>query len=276
MVFILTPVILVAIETATVLASAAGKIDGNVLYNTGAIILTVEFLKLAVSLGSIYREDPNMSEIRQFSLKQFALFSVPGLIYCVNNNLFLWIVTQISPSIFQILLNLRIVVSAVLFRCLLGRQLSTWQWLSTVTLTIGASLAQVSGLTSNTTGFSFFGLMLTLLYTLLSTVAGVYSEVLLKNDKLSLHGANSALYTWGVIFNGAMLVIQSQQSSGGFFRGWDYGITWVTLSLFVSCHGQLTAAAPLSIEPIVERFVSARCLNMVPYSFWFVCVMLRR
>lgn len=251
---LLAPVLFITVQTLTVLSGASSKVNGKVIYNTGAIVLFVEILKLLVSLGAAYKNDSSLTELRGMSLYKFMLFSIPGLLYCVNNNIFLWIMTQISPSVFQVLLNLRIVVSALMFRCLLGRDLTRRQWLSTVTLTIGASLTQLSGLMATDQEYSMFGLLLTLFYTLLSTLAGVYSEVLLKKQDLSLSAANAALYAWGIVFNAIMLMMQSQQGEGGFFRGWEYPVTWMTLMFMVSAVGIDLAPHP-RIQRVWRRFL---------------------
>ena len=54
-----------------------------------------------------------------------------------------WTLKYVDPATYQILGNLKIVTTGVLFRLLLQRRLSLLQWISLVLLMIGATTSQV-------------------------------------------------------------------------------------------------------------------------------------
>lgn len=56
-----------------------------------------------------------------------------------------WTLKYVDPATYQILGNLKIVTTGVLFRLLLQRRLSLLQWISLVLLMIGATTSQVPG-----------------------------------------------------------------------------------------------------------------------------------
>lgn len=55
-----------------------------------------------------------------------------------------WTLKYVDPATYQILGNLKIVTTGVLFRLLLQRRLSLLQWISLVLLMIGATTSQVA------------------------------------------------------------------------------------------------------------------------------------
>jgi hypothetical protein len=185
-------------------------------------VLVVEILKLFVSLFGMWSHDKKFTELRTSTWSQFFKYSIPGILYAINNNIFLIVLLQLSPALFQLLLNLRVVWTAFIFKFMLGRQVSGKQWIAISCLIIGCVLSQsstvhsVQQISSSTTksltatsiadstetdmNASALGLILVAAYTLISTSAGVINEVLLKSG-VSLHTANFQLYFFGVILN---------------------------------------------------------------------------
>lgn len=60
-----------------------------------------------------------------------------------------WTLKYVDPATYQILGNLKIVTTGVLFRLLLQRRLSLLQWISLVLLMIGATTSQVTTAVGN-------------------------------------------------------------------------------------------------------------------------------
>jgi len=108
--------------------------------------------------------------------KTVALFPIPSVIYLIHNNVQFATLTYVDTSTYQIMGNLKIVTTGVLFRCLmfqtldfrsvslisqlvsdsffffffffcrmfLGRRLSNLQWMAIVLLAVGTTTSQVS------------------------------------------------------------------------------------------------------------------------------------
>ena len=62
---------------------------------------------------------------------------------CVPTTSQFWTLKYVDPATYQILGNLKIVTTGVLFRLLLRRRLSTLQWIALALLMIGATTSQV-------------------------------------------------------------------------------------------------------------------------------------
>jgi len=150
---------------------------------------------------------------------EFVSYMVPGLIYFVNNNCQFYILQAIDPTSFQLLSQLKTIFTGVLFRALLKRKLALVQWLALVILACGTAVSQlklvqdVEDRHQSLKGLPLPGLLkeqhpelvgisLCLMTSLLSALAGVYAEKLLKDRaSASIHWQNIQLYIWGVLFN---------------------------------------------------------------------------
>lgn len=214
-------------------------------------VLITESCKLLFSLAMLVSSVPDgLKTLLSSDPGRLLKLSVPGLLYCINNNVFLHVLSDVMPASFQVLLQLRVIWTGLLFRLVMGKHLSGMQWLALLVLSGGAVLTQTRGsgddeeLGAGAAGASgrnldtalhMVALGLTLLYTLLSSLAGVYTELLLKRGgDESIHLTNVPLYTWGVIFNVGTLFVQGSTATGGFWRGWDRSGTWVVMILLVS------------------------------------------
>ena len=72
------------------------------------------------------------------------MFIVPSAIYLVQNNIQFLFLKYVDPSTYQILGNLKIATTGILFRVFLKRYLSKVKWLSLMLLLVGATTSQVS------------------------------------------------------------------------------------------------------------------------------------
>ena len=76
--------------------------------------------------------------------RQAALFVVPSLIYWLHNNVQFLTLQYVDAPTYQILGNLKIVTTGLLFYIWLRRKLTPLQWMALVLLMIGAATSQVS------------------------------------------------------------------------------------------------------------------------------------
>ena len=78
-----------------------------------------------------------------YSTGQTALFVVPSIIYWVHNNVQFMTLQYVDAATYQILGNLKIVTTGLLFWVWLRRKLSLLQWMALVLLMVGATTSQV-------------------------------------------------------------------------------------------------------------------------------------
>ncbi|XP_019704368.1 CMP-sialic acid transporter 1 isoform X2 [Elaeis guineensis] len=155
------------------------------------------------------------------------LFPIPSVIYLIHNNVQFSTLTYVDPSTYQIMGNLKIVTTGILFRLFMRRRLSTLQWMAIVLLAVGTTTSQVKGCGEASCDSLFSapmqGYMLGLLSACLSALAGVYTEYLMKKNNDSLYWQNVQLYTFGSIFNMARLLLDD------FRVGFENGPWWQRL-----------------------------------------------
>ncbi|KAJ6326657.1 hypothetical protein OIU78_013695 [Salix suchowensis] len=159
--------------------------------------------------------------------KSVRLYVIPSIIYLIHNNVQFATLTYVDTSTYQIMGNLKIVTTAILFRLFLRRRLSNLQWMAIVLLTVGTTTSQVKGCGEASCDSMFAapiqGYMLGVLSACLSALAGVYTEFLMKKNNDSLYWQNVQLYTFGSIFNMARLVLDDYRS------GYENGFWWQRL-----------------------------------------------
>ncbi|KAJ8471459.1 hypothetical protein OPV22_025802 [Ensete ventricosum] len=201
---------------------------GKYRYDYATVPFLAEVFKLLVSSFFLGKECQSSSPPRMTrEWKTVRLFPIPSIIYLVHNNVQFATLTYVDPSTYQIMGNLKIVTTGILFRFFLRRRLTTLQWMAIVLLTVGTTTSQVKGCGEASCDSLFSapiqGYMLGLLSACLSALAGVYTEYLMKKNNDSLYWQNVQLYMFGAIFNMARLMLDDFRS------GFEYGPWWQRL-----------------------------------------------
>ncbi|KAJ0962971.1 hypothetical protein J5N97_028093 [Dioscorea zingiberensis] len=212
----------------TLLTSSQGilttlsQTNGRYRYDYATIPFLAEIFKLLVSSFLLWKEFQGSYPPRMTTeWKTVRLFPIPSIIYLIHNNVQFATLTFVDPSTYQIMGNLKIVTTGILFRLFLKRKLSNLQWMAIVLLAVGTTTSQVKGCGEATCDSIFSspiqGYMLGLLSACLSALAGVYTEYLMKKNNDSLYWQNVQLYTFGAIFN--MLRLVWDDFRLGFYKG---------------------------------------------------------
>ncbi|KAJ1918313.1 UDP-galactose transporter Gms1 [Tieghemiomyces parasiticus] len=194
---------------------------------------------------------------------------IPAALYTVQNNLQYIAVSLLDAATFQVTYQLKILTTALCFVIILRKPLNLWQWLSLVVLTVGIILVQLPSLgsvggtaaTANsgagatgdaaaTAGAAaeavdkaanaalqtqrdswekLLGLLTVALACVMSGLAGVYFEKILKGSKTSVWARNIQLSFFSLfpaLFLGVMLKDGAGVREHGFWYGynaWTFG-----------------------------------------------------
>ncbi|CAI9768854.1 unnamed protein product [Fraxinus pennsylvanica] len=271
----------------TILTSSQGILttlsqsNGGYKYDYATVPFLSEVFKLIVSATLLWREckrspPPKMTT----EWKSVRLYPIPSTIYLIHNNVQFATLTYVDTSTYQIMGNLKIVTTAILFRLFLKRKLSNLQWMAIVLLAVGTTTSQVKGCGESFCNSLFSspiqGYMLGILSACLSALAGVYTEFLMKKNDDSLYWQNVQLYTFGAIFNLARLVLDDFRS--GFEKGpwwqrlfYGYSITTWMVVLNLGSTGLLVSWLMKYADNIVKVYSTsmAMLLTMVLSVFLF-------
>ncbi|KAJ2218535.1 UDP-galactose transporter Gms1 [Coemansia sp. RSA 518] len=161
---------------------------------------------------------------------------IPAGLYTIQNNLQYTAVTLLDAATFQVTYQLKILTTALCAVMMLGTRLSTQQWLSLVALTLGVILVQIPADRSNTAGSmlsatdqsQLLGLMSVFVACVLSGLAGVYFEKVLKGSRKSIWVRNAQLALFSIMpaLFGVLIVDGPDIRQNGFFYGytaWTWG-----------------------------------------------------
>ena len=264
--------------------NSEGSYDYHILVAAAAAELLKLLLSLALYIGVVPEEDHSHTLLSRRDVLQF---SVPALVYTLNNALVFLIVQFLKPSSFQLLSATKTIFTAILMRIVLKKRLNTVQKYAIVLLAVGAAVSQLSQMTqmthtpspqalrsdgcgsgsgeslsgevgdegsgsgesletlANGGSLQFVGVLLTLLSCVASSLGGVTNELLLKRDGAlhSLHLQNSLLYGWGVLFNVIAMLIRTDFSTGGVFKGFHGSVLGLVI---------INATTGLSIAAILK------------------------
>jgi probable UDP-sugar transporter A4 len=114
--------------------------DGAIMFSSTTMNLVLEFIKLVFSLIIHCSHSPKArpTNLVNISWLEHSLpYSIPGLLYFINNNLAVHMQLHMDPASYQILSNFKIVTTAILYRIIIKQKLSRQQWFAVSLLFFG-------------------------------------------------------------------------------------------------------------------------------------------
>jgi len=218
--------------------------------------------------------------------------AIPAICYLIQNNLQYVAVGYLDASTYAVLYQLKILTTALLSVVILRKDLVCIQWISLAILTIGVSavvLSQMSESRGGEEGKSkamdtiLPGLAAVLTACLMSGVAGVYFEKLLKGSTVSLWARNLQLALYSIVIGLMGLYGESSARPAelrtDFFHGYT---TAVWLSILNNAFGGLLVAIVIkyadvilknfaaSLSIILTASISAIAFNTTVNSFFTI------
>ncbi|XP_039690442.1 CMP-sialic acid transporter 4 isoform X2 [Medicago truncatula] len=203
----------------------AGKYD----YSVTTANFLVETLKCAISiiaLASAWRTE-GVTEQNKLtaSLKEVIVYPIPAALYLFKNLLQYYIFAYVDAPGYQILKNLNIITTGVLYRIILKKKLSEIQWAAFVLLTAGCTTAQLNSNSDHVLQTPVQGWVMAIVMALLSGFAGVYTEAIIKKrPSQNINVQNFWLYVFGMGFNAVAILVQDFDAvvNKGFFHGYSF------------------------------------------------------
>jgi len=188
--------------------------------------------------------------------KHIFLYSIPGLLYVVVNNVHFAIYEHLNPGVISVCWNAKVIFVALLLKFVLGRTISSRQWIGIALMIVGAAATEISQIlwknidlsisieeegasdeweerSKNNVNFQneVEGFLLLGIGMLIAACANVFIEYLFKQEdqaQVPFHEQNIILYSWGVAFNGGLWLVQASKltstgrGGGGIFDHYTY------------------------------------------------------
>lgn len=213
------------------------KRAGKYEYSVTTANFSVETLKCAMSLLALARiwrnegvtEDNKLSTSRN----EVIVYPIPAALYLVKNLLQYYIFAYVDAPSYQILKNLNIISTGVLYHIILKRKLSEIQWAAFILLCAGCTTAQLDSSSDRVFQTPIQGWMMAIVMALLSGFAGVYTEAIMKKrPSRNINVQNFWLYIFGMAFNAIAILVQDFDAvlNKGFF----YGYTLITTCMILN------------------------------------------
>jgi len=280
--------------------SAAGS--SQPIYLASTAVFLVEVIKLIASLALAARDicqSHPKSSIPELASKLYrSIFSadcwkliVPAALYTLQNSLVYVAISNLDAITFQVTYQLKILTTVLFSILLLGRRISSRQWVALVLLTFGVAMVQVSGslgledwrerLSSLLQGggvelgalgapasSGFKGLLAVLAASLTSGLTCVYFEKLVKDSlaSVSLWTRNVQLSFFSLfpaLFIGVLWQDGAAISRDGFFAGYN-PIVWLTIGL--QALGGLVVALCITYADNVAKNFAASFSIVLSYA----------
>ncbi|KAI9991306.1 hypothetical protein PInf_018987 [Phytophthora infestans] len=242
------------------LCISASKEDGKIPYSSTTVTLLIEVLKLVVMLTAIVlTETPPPA---RFAPIEAFYYAIPSFLYTIDNNLNYVILRYMDAATLSVLWNLKIVVTAVLFRFVLKHPLSELRKTAIVLLAVGVLTSQSNHVRQmesamatkgSSSGMKMqseedaaadksandlvIGILLVLVAVTLSSCASVFTEWAFKRkSNCPFLWQNVQMYVFGILFNtaGVLLVEGEEIFSEGFFHGYN---KWILAVVVVNSIG---------------------------------------
>nr|XP_040029435.1 probable UDP-sugar transporter protein SLC35A4 [Gasterosteus aculeatus aculeatus] len=214
------------------------KVDGHVPFSASSCVVMIELLKLLISLVTLVSTGGTSALLAAPSLARVAPYAAPAVLYALNNNLVVVMQAYMDPSSYQVLSNLKIASTALLYSLCLGKRLRPSQWLAVGLLVSAGVCHSYSSLDAGDPAraddgpglrVTAWGLFLVLVYCCVSGLAAVYTERVLKGQKLPLSLQNLYLYGFGVAVNGVSSSLSFVAGEKGFLEGYS-GVVWAVIA----------------------------------------------
>lgn len=242
------------------------EVDGKLPFSSASVVLITEIIKLCISLIFLFMEVRASDKPLTIPSFRFALpFCVPAILYCINNNLGVQMQLHMDPASYQVLSNLKILSTAVLYRLIIKKPITNIQWIALTMLASAGVSNSYGGMHAKPTEHSagvihitMTGLCLISVYCFVSGLSGVYTEYILKRHyQASLHLQNSLLYIFGIVLNGSAWLTEAMFSRDkdafNLFKGYT-SYTW-TLILSQACIGLIMSAVMKHASNITRLFL---------------------
>ncbi|CAF1035850.1 unnamed protein product [Rotaria sp. Silwood1] len=188
---------------------------------------------------------------------------IPALLYTLQNNLLFVSISNLDAATFQVSFQLKIFTTAIFTVLILRRPLNLVQWLALFLLFLGISLVQIENMTSTAVKHdvnAVLGLISVVSACILSGLAGVYFEKILKCSDVSVWIRNIQLGIFGMLFGFLTVYISdgAQVKTKGFLFGYT-DMVWVAITV-QSAGGLLVALVVKYADNILKGFATSSAI----------------
>jgi len=268
--------LLVAQNTFLVLLMRVSRTTGGDMYASSTAVVCMEIIKLITCIGVVAVQREGYAGLRIAIKEEFIgqpmevlKLTVPSILYVIQNNLLYFALSHLDAATYLVGYQLKILTTAIFSTLMLGRVLTSMQWISLALLTIGVSLAQLHASNSHATHAneitdspalsqnSVSGFVAVFLAACTSGFSGIYFEKILKGSKTSLWMRNIQMGVTSAMFAIISVFVSDGASvyNNGFFFG--YSNTVIGVILLQALGGLVVAVVVKYADNILKGFAAS-------------------
>ncbi|KAJ2856406.1 UDP-galactose transporter Gms1 [Coemansia asiatica] len=260
-------VVLTVQNSLLVLIMRYSRVSTTEHYYTSTAVLLSEVTKLLVCLYLSFRETSEGATAASLGKEILGGDSwkmlIPAGLYTIQNNLQYVAVSHLDAATFQVTYQLKILTTALCSVLLLHTRLGGRKWLALLALTAGVALVQLppadnsSAKQTTAGGASAVGLAAVVVACVLSGLAGVYFEKVLKGSRKSVWVRNVqlSLFSMAPAAIGVFWVDGAGVRRDGFLFGYS-GWTWAAI-LCQALGGLIVAVVVKYADNILKGFATS-------------------
>ncbi|XP_071726262.1 CMP-sialic acid transporter 2-like isoform X2 [Rutidosis leptorrhynchoides] len=253
------------------------KRAGRYEYSVTTANFLVEALKCTLSLAALARtwriEGVTENNRLGTTVDEVGVYPIPAALYLVKNLLQYYIFAYVDAPGYQILKNLNIISTGVLYHIILKKKLSEVQWAAFVLLCAGCTTAQLNPSSDHVLQTPFLGWMMAIIMALLSGFAGVYTEAIIKKrPSRNINVQNFWLYVFGMSFNVVAILVQDFNAvvDKGFFHGYslitvlmiiNHALSGIAVSMVMKYADNIVKVYSTSVAMLLTAVVSVFLFN---------------
>lgn len=222
--------------------------DCLAVVSSTVLVCYAEVLKLSLCLLALgftrVANPPTCSMLEQPSTSpgRFGIFffAVPSYCWLIQTNLKFVAAAHLSAVNIILLERAKVIFTALLMTCMLGRRLNWLQWMALVAAVVGTIVANDHReLRAGSTNADAIGVITALVGNVFSSFASVYSEAILKGDRTSLAVRNAQLCMFSIPIQLFCVLVRGEVEQL-FYPGRFCLSSWVVIFTFV-CAGLITS-----------------------------------
>eukprot|EP01018_Ginkgo_biloba_P025386 Gb_18457 [translate_table: standard] len=268
----LVTVALTVLTSSQAILIAWSKRAGKYDYSVTSANFLVETLKCALSLVALIRiwENEGITEDNKLSTTwdEVKVYPIPAALYLIKNLLQYYIFIYVDAPSYQILKNLNIISTGVLYRIILNKKLTEIQWSAYILLCLGCTTAQLNSSSDHVLQTPIQGWIMAIVMALLSGFAGVYTELIIKKrPSRNINVQNFWLYVFGMIFNIGAIFTQDYDEimNKGFFHGYstitvcmiiNHALSGIAVSMVMKYADNIVKVYSTSVAMLLTAVVS--------------------
>lgn len=247
------------------------RLAGAPAYNATSVVLLTELTKLLLACGLYVAYDGSLADLARSTAGSVPLllrYTVPAVLYCIYNNLVYINLTAFDPGTYNVLMQLRIGMTGLLWQVLFSKRLNHNQWIAVGLICSGCMIKESAKLAPGGGGLAanLSAWLLLLVQMLASVFASLYNEVLLKGGGERAAGLivttnlqNAFMYLQSVVWNGIFLAYQGRL--GEAFAGENLAAvcspTVVAIIAIMSSVGLVTGFFLKHLDSVLKSVASA-------------------